>query len=163
MADADLDLGMGAPVGPPGHSPRRFRACGTERAVVTSHHESPAGHAMPRRAGTTLWRNGGPSGSWERSIPATTNRRRSGGRRSGAGGLLFPQTMSVIGDRWAFALLVAAFVGMARFTDFQSQLGAPPATVADRLSVFTGEGILVNADGRYGLTEKKAARSSRSW
>ncbi|PRC47459.1 transcriptional regulator, partial [Mycobacterium sp. ITM-2017-0098] len=52
----------------------------------------------------------GPSGSWERSIPSGSNRRRSGGRRSGAP-LQFPQTMSVVGDRWAFALLVAAFVG----------------------------------------------------
>ncbi|MGB3354249.1 MAG: winged helix-turn-helix transcriptional regulator [Mycobacterium sp.] len=98
----------------------------------------------------------GPSGSWQRSIPATTTRRRSGTRRGGAG-LLFPQTMSVIGDRWAFALLVAAFVGITRFTDFQSQLGAPPATVAGRLAVFTAEGILVSADGRYRLTEKGRA------
>lgn len=98
----------------------------------------------------------GPSGSWQRSIPAGTTRRRSGARRSGAG-LLFPQTMSVIGDRWAFALLVAAFVGITRFTDFQSQLGAPPATVAGRLAVFTAEGILVSSDGRYRLTEKGRA------
>ncbi|MDG4665759.1 helix-turn-helix domain-containing protein [Mycobacterium sp. 236(2023)] len=98
----------------------------------------------------------GPSGSWERSIPAGTNRRRSDARRSGAA-VLFPQTMSVIGDRWAFALLVAAFVGVSRFTDFQSQLGAPPVTVSDRLAVFTAEGILVNSDGRYRLTEKGRA------
>ena len=98
----------------------------------------------------------GPSGSWQRSVPATTNRRRSGARRAGSG-VLFPQTMSVIGDRWAFALLVAAFVGVARFIDFQAQLGAPPATIADRLSVFTAEGILVNTDGRYRLTEKGRA------
>ncbi|GJF13097.1 HxlR family transcriptional regulator [Mycolicibacterium cyprinidarum] len=98
----------------------------------------------------------GPSGSWERSVPSTTNRRRSDHRR-GTAGLLFPQTMSVMGDRWAFALLVAAFVGSTRFTDFQSQLGAAPATIADRLSVFTTEGMLVNAAGRYGLTEKGRA------
>jgi len=98
----------------------------------------------------------GPSGSWERSIPAGSNRRRSGGRRSGAA-LLFPQTMSVVGDRWAFALLVAAFVGASRFTDFHSQLGAPPSTISGRLAVFTGEGILVTADGRYRLTEKGRA------
>lgn len=98
----------------------------------------------------------GPSGSWARSIPSGSNRRRSGGRRSGAG-VLFPQTMSVMGDRWAFALLVAAFVGASRFTDFHSQLGAPPATIAGRLTVFTGEGILVNSDGRYRLTEKGRA------
>ena len=69
----------------------------------------------------------------------------------------FPQTMSVIGDRWAFALLVAAFVGIGRFTDFQAQLGAPPATIADRLSVFTAEGILAKNGGRYQLTEKGRA------
>ena len=95
----------------------------------------------------------GPSGSWERSIPSGTTRRRSGGRRSGAAAA-FPQTMSIIGDRWAFALLVAAFVGVTRFTDFQSQLGAPPSTISARLSVFTSEGILVNNSGRYQMTEK---------
>ncbi len=83
----------------------------------------------------------GPTGSWQRSIPASANRRRSPHRRSSAG-VLFPQTMSVIGDRWAFALLVAAFVGVCRFTDFQQQLGAPPGTVAARLSTFTAEEIL---------------------
>lgn len=98
----------------------------------------------------------GPSGSWERSIPSGTNRRRSSGRRSGAA-LLFPQTMSVIGDRWAFALMVAAFVGVGRFTDFQTQLGAPPATIAGRLSVFTEEGILGQRGGRYELTDKGLA------
>lgn len=101
----------------------------------------------------TQW---GPSGSWQRSIPSGTNRRRSGGRRGGAA-VLFPQTMSVIGDRWAFALLVAAFVGLSRFTDFQSQLGAPPGTISDRLSVFTTEDVLVARDGRYRLTEKGRA------
>ncbi|WP_183468455.1 helix-turn-helix domain-containing protein [Mycolicibacterium iranicum] len=98
----------------------------------------------------------GPSGSWQRSIPSGSTRRRSGGRRSGAS-VLFPQTMSVIGDRWAFALLVAAFVGIDRFTDFQTQLGAAPATVADRLSVFAAEEILVHGDGRYRLSEKGLA------
>ena len=98
----------------------------------------------------------GPSGSWVRSVPSTTNRRRSGGRRAGAG-TLFPETMSVLGDRWGFALLVAAFVGFSRFTDFQTELGAPPATIADRLAVFTAEGILAHDDARYRLTEKGSA------
>lgn len=98
----------------------------------------------------------GPSGSWERSVPSAVTRRRAGARRTGAG-LLFPQTMSVIGDRWGFALLVASFVGLSRFTDYQNQLAAPPGTLADRLSVFTTEGILDNIDGRYRLTEKGRA------
>lgn len=78
------------------------------------------------------------------------------GRRSGAA-LFYPHTMSVVGDRWAFALLVASFVGVSRFTGFQTQLGATPSTIAGRLSIFTEEGILTNSDGRYRLTEKGRA------
>ncbi len=55
----------------------------------------------------------GPSGSWARSVPTAATRRRSAAdQRNGEAGL-FPQTMSVLGNRWAFALLVAAFVGSA--------------------------------------------------
>jgi DNA-binding HxlR family transcriptional regulator len=63
----------------------------------------------------------------------------------------------VMGNRWGFALLVAAFVGMSRFTDFQSQLGAPPGSIADRLAIFTANEVLVSADNRYQLTEKGRA------
>ncbi len=99
----------------------------------------------------------GPSGSWQRSIPVVSTRRRSeADQRDGAAGL-FPQTMSVMGNRWGFALLVAAFVGMSRFTDFQTQLGAPPGSLADRLSIFTANGVLVCTDNRYRLTEKGRA------
>ena len=75
-------------------------------------------------------------------------------RRLDAAAGLFPQTMSVLGNRWGFALLVAAFVGVSRFTDFQSQLGAPPGSIADRLSIFTANGVLVASEARYRLTEK---------
>ena len=51
-------------------------------------------------------------------------------------------------------LLVAAFVGMSRFTDFQTQLGAPPGSIADRLSIFAANGVFVVANNRYRLTEK---------
>jgi DNA-binding HxlR family transcriptional regulator len=95
----------------------------------------------------------GPSGSWPRSVPTSATRRRSDQRQAG----LFPQTMSVLGNRWGFALLVAAFVGMSRFTDFQTQLGAPPGSLADRLSLFLANGVLIPADGRYRLTEKGRA------
>ncbi|PRC47419.1 transcriptional regulator, partial [Mycobacterium sp. ITM-2017-0098] len=36
-------------------------------------------------------------------------------------------------------------------------LGAPPSTIAGRLSVFTDEGILAGDHGRYRLTEKGRA------
>jgi DNA-binding HxlR family transcriptional regulator len=96
----------------------------------------------------------GPSGSWQRSIPAVATRRRSEADQAAG---LFPQTMSVLGNRWGCALLVAAFVGVSRFTDFQSQLGAPPSSIADRLSIFTANGVLVASDNRYRLTEKGRA------
>ncbi len=100
----------------------------------------------------------GPSGSWLRSMPVTSTRRRSDGDRHDAAAGLFPQTMSVLGNRWAFALLVVTFVGMSRFTDFQTQLGAPPGSIADRLSIFTANGVLaVGGDNRYRLTEKGRA------
>ena len=92
----------------------------------------------------------GPSGSWARSVPAAATRRRSATSQAG----LFPQTMTVLGNRWAFAILVAAFVGVSRFTDFQTQLAAPPGSIADRLAIFTANGVLVVADNRYRLTEK---------
>jgi DNA-binding HxlR family transcriptional regulator len=99
----------------------------------------------------------GPSGSWPRSVPVAATRRRSeSDQRDGEAGM-FPQTMSVLGNRWAFALLVGAFVGMSRFTDFQTQLGAPPGSIADRLSIFTANGVLTADDNRYRLTEKGRA------
>ena len=99
-----------------------------------------------------------PSGSWPRSMPVAATRRRSEADRADAAAGLFPQTMSVLGNRWAFALLVGAFVGMSRFTDFQTQLGAPPGSIADRLSIFTANGVLaVGDDNRYQPTEKGRA------
>jgi DNA-binding HxlR family transcriptional regulator len=96
----------------------------------------------------------GPSGSWPRSIPAAATRRRSASDQSSG---LFPQTVSVMGNRWGFALLVAAFVGVSRFSDFQSQLGAPPGSIADRLAIFTANGVFEVSEGRYRLTEKGRA------
>ena len=92
----------------------------------------------------------GPSGSWARSMPSGSTRRRSTTSRAG----LFPATMGILGNRWSFALLVAAFVGTSRFNDFSDQLGAPPGSLADRLQLFTAGGVLDLHAGRYLLTEK---------
>ena len=48
-------------------------------------------------------------------------------------------------------------VGVCRFNDFQKQLGAPPGTIAARLSTFTAEEILARHDDGYVLTEKGRA------
>jgi DNA-binding HxlR family transcriptional regulator len=100
----------------------------------------------------------GPSGSWPRSVPESVTRRRAGadGTRHQAG--LFPETMSVFGNRWAAALLVCAFLGTSRFTDFQTQLGAPPTLLAGRLQTFCANGVLsAPRQAGYQLTEKGRA------
>jgi DNA-binding HxlR family transcriptional regulator len=98
----------------------------------------------------------GPSGSWPRSVPEAVTRRRAGGNHHQAG--LFPETMSVFGNRWAAALLVCAFLGTSRFTDFQTQLGAPPTLLAGRLQTFCANGVLsAPRQAGYQLTEKGRA------
>ncbi len=125
-------------------------ACGTDFAPQMTC--GSCGDTVTEKDVVAQW---GPSGSWGRSMPSATTRRRSSSDPRGAG--LFPQTMGVLGNRWGFALLVAAFVGINRFTDFQTQLGAPPGSLADRLSIFTANGVMAAADNRYRLTEKGRA------
>jgi DNA-binding HxlR family transcriptional regulator len=103
---------------------------------------------------TARW---GPSGSWPRSVPEAATRRRANTGHNGRQAGLFPETMSVFGNRWAAALLVCAFLGADRFTHFQSQLGAPPTVLAERLQTFCANGVLTQADTRYQLTEKGRA------
>ena len=149
VADARVDLGVGSASGCPS-MPSDCRACTTPCATRTSPRVSPAARAVSPSARKTLSRSGA------RAAPGRGRCRQQGPAddppSSQAG--LFPQTMTVLGNRWAFAILVAAFVGMSRFTDFQTQLGAPPGSIADRLSIFTANGVLVVADNRYRLTEK---------
>jgi DNA-binding HxlR family transcriptional regulator len=137
----------------PDHAERlpgmRHEACGADFAPLLICHS--CGETASDKDVVAQW---GPSGSWSRSVPASATRRRSEGDQAAG---LFPQTMSVMGNRWGFALLVAAFVGMSRFTDFQKQLGAPPGSIADRLSIFTANGVLAASDNRYRLTEKGRA------
>jgi DNA-binding HxlR family transcriptional regulator len=99
----------------------------------------------------------GPSGSWPRSMPVESTRRRSVTESARGRAGLFPQTMGILGNRWSFALLVTAFVGATRFNDFAEQLGAPPGSLADRLQTFTAGGVLEVRGGRYHLTEKGRA------
>ncbi len=129
--------------------PAMRHTCGDEFSPVVTC--GSCGETTTEKDVVAQW---GPSGSWPRSIPTAQTRRRSADDPAAG---LFPQTMSVMGNRWGFALLVAAFVGVSRFTDFQAQLGAPPGSIADRLSIFTSNGVLEVAENRYRLTEKGRA------
>ncbi|GAT12793.1 HxlR family transcriptional regulator [Mycolicibacterium novocastrense] len=140
----------------PGHAEplpaMRHAACGADFTPMVTCRS--CGESAGDKDVVAQW---GPSGSWERSVPSTTmTRRRSAADQQSSAGL-FPQTMSVMGNRWGFALLVAAFVGVRRFTDFQAQFGAPPGSIADRLAIFTANGVLVDVGTRYELTEKGRA------
>lgn len=106
----------------------------------------------------------GPSGSWGRSAPASATRRRSKSQSAQRQAGLFSDTMTVLGNRWAAALLVAMFLGASRFSGLQSQLGAPPSLLAGRLQTFCDIGVLRwdrSTDGgeraAYLLTEKGRA------
>lgn len=99
----------------------------------------------------------GPSGSWERSVPEGAQRRRWGSDHPGQAGL-FPQTMTILGNRWASALMGAAFLGVTRFTDFAKALGAPPTLVAERLRAFLAIEVMTTTSNlEYRLTDKGLA------
>ncbi len=138
----------------------RHASCGKDFSPLLScsscEKEARAGEVVAR------W---GPSGGWQRSLPPANTRRRSGSG-SGAGSDerdspsgLFPQTMSVLGNRWACAILVAAFTGTTRFSTFQKLLAAPPGSVSDRLARFRENGIMTTSPERpdYLLTAKGEA------
>ncbi len=46
-----------------------------------------------------------------------------------------------IGDGWTLMILRNALLGAKRFQDFEEQLGAPPTTLARRLSALTAQGF----------------------
>jgi DNA-binding HxlR family transcriptional regulator len=112
------------------------------------------GAATNEKTLTAQW---GPSGSWPRSIPVESTRRRTHTDRAPGQPDLFPQTMGILGNRWSFAILVASFAGTSRFTAFQEQLSAPPGSLTDRLQILTAFRVLEAGDGRYRLTEKGRA------
>lgn len=106
----------------------------------------------------------GPSGSWERCAPAAATRRRPVHEPG-----MYPETMSVFGNRWAAAVLLAGFLGTTRFGSFQLQLGAPSGSLTERLQTFVSIGVFTSASpvtgagdlklhkGEYFLTQKGRA------
>jgi DNA-binding HxlR family transcriptional regulator len=92
----------------------------------------------------------GGSGTWRRSVPHATTRRRS---RDSEPGLL-PETTALVGNRWSAALLGAAFSGARRFGEFQERMCAPATMVSDRLRTFCAHGVLRPEVSGYRLTNK---------
>ncbi|GAA3250762.1 helix-turn-helix domain-containing protein [Pseudonocardia petroleophila] len=91
-------------------------------------------------AGRHLRMTVGPSGGWLRSIPEVANRRRS--RSTGVTAGEFPETMVLIGDRWSWAVVGAAFRGVTRHSEFVQFLGGPIPTITERLRTFCEIGVM---------------------
>lgn len=86
----------------------------------------------------------GPAGGWERSTPSPTaspTRRRSDDDRDEDAGE-FPETMRILANRWSVSIIVAAFLGITRFSDFRDRVGVPPSLLTQRLRSFTEAGVL---------------------
>ena len=98
----------------------------------------------------------GPSGQWSRFAPTAATRRRSEPATTTRHAGLFPETMAALGNRWAAAILVAAFLQTKRFTDFQNQLGAPPSVLTERLQTFCAIGVFSAAPAGPGGAERAA-------
>ncbi len=77
--------------------------------------------------------------------------------------LFFPETMSILGDRWSTAVTAAAFLGIRRFSELERELGIQPSVLSRRLGELVEQGVLERRreDGRravhYRLTEKGRA------
>jgi DNA-binding HxlR family transcriptional regulator len=135
----------------------RHRTCGTDFAPVLR-----CGGCHGAISAANVDFVAGPSGDWARSAPSSSTRRRADRQTAAGQAGLFAETMSVFGNRWAAALLVAAFLDTTRFSDFQTQLGAPPSVLSERLQTFCAIGVLrTTGDGAertaYLLTEKGRA------
>jgi DNA-binding HxlR family transcriptional regulator len=52
------------------------------------------------------------------------------------------KSADVIGDRWTLLILREMFFGRCRFDDFQSNTGATPQMLADRLRQLTQHGVV---------------------
>ncbi len=75
-----------------------------------------------------------------------------------------PAALEVMGERWSFLILRAAFNGLHHFEEYQSELGIARNILANRLSRLVGHGILerrsLPEDRRkieYRLTDKGCA------
>ncbi|SHI26091.1 winged helix-turn-helix transcriptional regulator [Streptomyces sp. 3214.6] len=107
----------------------------------------------------------GPSGSWERSVPTASTRRRWDSDQTPGQAGMFPETMAILGNRWSSALIGAAFRGVTRFADFERTLGAPPALVADRIKAFAATGVLeaTRTETRPGWAEYRLTEKGRAF
>ncbi|AKH42747.1 DNA-binding HxlR family transcriptional regulator [Altererythrobacter atlanticus] len=74
-----------------------------------------------------------------------------------------PQALEVMGERWSFMILRAAFNGLVHFEEFSAQLGIARNILSNRLGKLVDHGVLERIPSKedrrkveYRLTEKGA-------
>lgn len=104
----------------------------------------------------------GPTGGWDRSIPAVSSKRRA---REDWTRRELPETMTLIGDRWSWAVLGAAFRGVTRYSEFTQFLGGTAPTISERLKSFSDIGVLtaVPDDDRPGWFDYRLTTKGRAF
>jgi DNA-binding HxlR family transcriptional regulator len=85
------------------------------------------------------------------AMSARRFRRQGWERVAGDPSLFYPQTMEILGDRWATGILLAA----RRFADFQRELRISPGVLSERLRRLVDLGVLATAPSgdRSGASE----------
>lgn len=138
--------------------PMRHIACGQEITPVLACRDCHQPVAVQDL--DTMW---GPTGGWRNSVPETSTRRRSATRGTAIGHTFYPDTMAIFGNRWSWAIMGAALLGVKRFSEFEAALGLPPSLLSGRLSTLREHGIVAQASGEvsdrpeYRLTPKGLA------
>jgi DNA-binding HxlR family transcriptional regulator len=99
------------------------------------------------------------------AMPARRFRRQGWERVASDPMLFYPQTMEILGDRWATGILVAAFLAARRFADFQRELSIGPSVLTERLRRLIDLGVLATAPStdRSGASEYRLTPKGRAF
>ena len=92
-----------------------------------------------------------------RNVAVARHHRRTVRVREQSVGAYLPETLEILGDRWSTVVLVAAFLRVRRFADFQNELGIAPGVLSERLNRFVELGVFTQRPGEYRLTAKGLA------
>jgi DNA-binding HxlR family transcriptional regulator len=59
------------------------------------------------------------------------------------GGSSVERSLTILGERWTLLIVGEALMGATRFIQFESKLGLPPNSLADRLSMLVDYGVMI--------------------
>ncbi|GAA5317739.1 MAG: helix-turn-helix domain-containing protein [Candidatus Pelagadaptatus aseana] len=84
-----------------------------------------------------------------KNLSSSSSPKRSRASKSGS------SVAELIGDRWSLLLLIAGFLGITRFDDFQKMLNIAPGILNSRLKSLIADGMMERVDCAEGRTRHK--------